>query len=159
MANDVPVVREDGLASVGKNAAEETNRRIRVGLAIRDVPPCELAAIILRRELHVRTHAEGLRHKAGEHRRAEHDRIFVFSGQVVRVEVITHTTSGTVRSAGVRANPNPRARTSVVVVAGEERINQVEVVPVGPLHTQGGKQLINPIAPAEVLSDISVRAD
>lgn len=162
MADDVPVIREDRLAAAGKNAAEETDRSVRIRLTIRNVLPGELAAIILRCELHGTKAAEGLGNQAGEHRRAEDYGIFVRGSEVGRVEVVAHATQAGVglsvsRSPNIRTDPDPIR--PVVVVTREERINQVEVVPVGPLHAKRSEQLIDPIAPTEVLADIGVGAD
>lgn len=151
---------EDGLATVAEYSPEVAYCAIWIFFAIEDVPPSELTTIVLRVELHSITDAQGLGNQAREHVGNEDDGIFPRSVQVIRVELILEALAGVtkiIRNLDEWVHTNERIVRDRV--ARSKRINQVMEVAVAALHTKRSKQFANPIAPAEVLTDIRVSAN
>ena len=153
-------MREDRLSTVAEYSTEVTHGTVRIFLAIEDVPPSELTTIVLGVELHPFANAQGLGDQAREHVRNEDDGVFPRSVQVGSVELILEALAGITK---IIRNLDERIdaceRTTRPAVTGSKRINQVMEVAVAALYAEGGKQFANPIAPAEVLTDIRIGSD
>jgi hypothetical protein len=81
-------VREDGFSAIAINGPKISQSSVWVIYAIQDVPPGELATIVLSVELHSTTNAQGLGDQAREHFRNKDNGIFVRGSEVVGIKFI-----------------------------------------------------------------------